>query len=103
MKMRIFVAGLLLVVLSMTATAQSNWVENFLNRYRPPVFDPAATVTPQVSDTPWRAMVESGRLPISVADVVRLMLGSNLDVTVNRFSPLANQYLIQTLFRPFEP
>src|SRR5439155_1540445 len=55
------------------------------------------------SDTPWRSMVDSGRLPISVTDIIRLMLGSNLDVTVNRFSPLATQYIIQTLFRPFEP
>src|SRR6266566_2466912 len=35
--------------------------------------------------------------------VAGLLLGSNLDVTVNRFSPLATQYIIQTLFRPFEP
>ncbi len=103
MKKGVFVAGLLLTVFTMTATAQSNWVEKFLNRYRPPILDPASTVTPQVSDTPWRAMVDSGRLPISVTDIIRLMLGSNLDVTVNRFSPLATQYLIQTLFRPFEP
>jgi len=103
MKMRMFIAGLMMMIFTTTATSQGNWVEKFLNRYRPPIFDPASTVTPQVSDTPWRSMVDSGRLPVSVADVVRLMLGSNLDVTVNRFSPLVNQYLIQTLFRPFEP
>ncbi|PYR96309.1 MAG: hypothetical protein DMG12_26615, partial [Acidobacteria bacterium] len=103
MKKGVFVAGLLLTVFTTTATAQSNWVEKFLNRYRPPILDPASTLTPQVSDTPWRSMVDSGRLPISVTDIIRLMLGSNLDVTVNRFSPLATQYIIQTLFRPFEP
>ncbi|PYS44745.1 MAG: hypothetical protein DMG13_33390, partial [Acidobacteria bacterium] len=75
-----FITGLMMMMIfTTTATAQGNWVEKFLNRYRPPNFDPASTVTPQVSDTPWRAMVESGRLPVSVADVVRLMLGSNLD------------------------
>src|SRR5437867_880405 len=103
MKIRMLITGLLLAAFTTTATAQSHWVEQFLNRYRPPNFDPASKVTPQVSDAPWRAMVQSGRLPVSVADVIRLMLESNLDVTVNRFSPLANQYFVQTLFRPFEP
>jgi outer membrane protein len=103
MKIRIFTAGLLLAVFTTTATAQSKWVEQFLNRYRPTPFDPASTVTPQVSDLAWRDMVQSGILPISVSDVIRLMLQSNLDVTVNRFSPLSSQYYIQSLFRPFEP
>jgi len=103
MKIRIFVVGLLLAVFTTTATAQSKWVEQFLNRYRPTPFDPASRVTPRVSDEAWRGLVQSGMLPISVSDVIRLMLQSNLDVTVNRFSPLASQYYIQTLFRPFEP
>src|SRR5262245_63709572 len=48
-------------------------------------------------------MVKEGVLPVSVSDVIRLMLQSNLDVTVNRFSPLSSGYLIDTFFRPFEP
>ncbi len=48
-------------------------------------------------------MVRNGVLPLSVSDVVRLMLENNLDVTVNRFSPLSSGYFIDTLFRPFEP
>src|SRR5438045_251087 len=99
--------GMLIVVLfalfTTTAAAQSNWVDRFLNRYKPPKVDPAAAVTPQVSDEPWRLMVTQGGLPLSINDVVRLMLSSNLDVTVNRFSPLATRYLLETLFRPFEP
>ena len=86
-----------------TASAQTDWARQFLNRYRPQAIDPAARVTPQVSDAPWRLMVEQGVLPLSVQDVVRLMLQSNLDVTVNRFAPLASGYFIETLYRPFEP
>src|SRR5262249_11845825 len=81
----------------------SNWVGQFLNRYKTPVIDPALRVTPQVSDAPWRLMVQNGVLPIGVSDVVRLMLASNLDVTLQRFSPLSSTYLIETLFQPFEP
>src|SRR5437667_2649119 len=96
---RVAVAVLLLVTFATTASAQSNWVGQFLNRYRPPVIDPASRVTPQVSDAPWRLMVQQGVLPLSVSDVVRLMLQSNLDVTVNRFSPLSTGYLIDTFLR----
>src|SRR6266436_3645884 len=104
MKIRISFAGLLMLgVLSTTARAQSNWVGDFLNRYRPPAIDPAAKVTPQVSDAPWRLMVQQGTLPLSVGDVIRLMLESNLDVTVNRFFPLSSGYYIDTLLQPFEP
>ena len=100
---RIAVLLCIFYIFATTASAQSNWVGQFLNRYRPPVIDPASRVTPQVSDAPWRLMVQQGVLPLSVSDVVRLMLQSNLDVTVNRFSPLSTGYLIDTFLRPFEP
>lgn len=94
---------LLITLFSTTASAQSNWVTQFLHRYRSPAIDPASRVTPPVSDGPWRLMVKEGVLPVSVSDVIRLMLQSNLDVTINRFSPLSSGYLIDTFFRPFEP
>jgi hypothetical protein len=78
-------------------------VAQFLKRYRPSAVDPASSVTPAVSDAPWRLMLKDGVLPVAVGDVVRLMLESNLDVTVNRFAPLANRYSIDMLLRPFEP
>ncbi len=104
MKMRtIGFAALLLSTFSTTIWAQGNWVGQFLNRYKPPAGNPTAGITPQISDAPWRTLVQGGVLPISANDVVRLMLQSSLDVTVNRFSPLSNDYYIRTLFRPFEP
>lgn len=102
MKRQIFIAGLILALFTSPATAQSNWVKQFLNRYKPPKLD-TAVVTPQVSDEPWQNMAQQGVLPMSVNDVIRLMLGSNLDVTVNRFSPIINRYLLETMWRPFEP
>src|SRR5688572_1882581 len=99
MKLKMFLAVLLLTAFTTSAAAQTKWIGDFLNRYRPPAVDPAARVTPAVSDTPWQLMVQSGTLPISVGDVIRLMLQSNLDVTLSRFSPLTSQYTIDTLFR----
>jgi len=100
---RVLTIALLIVTFATSGSAQTRWLDQFLERYKPPKVDPAASVTPQVSDEPWRLMVNQGVLPLSVNDVIRLMLASNLDVTVNRFSPLANQYVLQTLFQPFEP
>src|SRR5436190_7973037 len=48
-------------------------------------------------------MVQNGVLPLGVGDVIRLMLDSNLNVTVRRFSPLSSAYFIDTLLQPFEP
>jgi len=103
MKKQVFTAGLLVALFTATATAQSNWVEQFLNRYKAPKVNPAAPATEQVADEPWQKMVPEGALPMSLNDVIRLMLANSLDVTVNRFSPLVNRYLLETMGRPFEP
>jgi outer membrane protein len=100
---RCFSSALLLLVFVCSASAQSDWVGEFLHRYRAPAIDPASRVTPPVSDESWRLLVREGILPLGVADVIRLMLQNNLDVTVNRFSPLSSGYSIEMMFRPFEP
>jgi outer membrane protein len=97
-----FIAGLVLAFTT-TLSAQSNWVGQFLNRYKPAKIDLPNAAILQTSDEPWQVMVRQGSLPISISDIIRLMLASNLDVTVNRYSPLTTEYLLNTLFRPFEP
>src|SRR5215467_10251569 len=97
-----FIAGLVLAFTT-TLSAQSNWVGQFLNRYKPSKIDLPSAATVQISDEPWQLMVRQGALAISISDIIRLMLASNLDVTVNRYSPLTAEYLLNTLFRPFEP
>jgi outer membrane protein len=97
-----FIAGLVLAFTT-TLSAQSNWVGQFLNRYKPSKIDLPSAATVQALNEPWQLMVRQGALPISISDIIRLMLASNLDVTVNRYSPLTTEYLLNTLFRPFEP
>jgi outer membrane protein TolC len=97
-----FIAGILLAFTT-TLSAQSNWVGRFLDRYKPSKVEvPVASVS-QASDEPWHLLLRQDTLPVSVSDVIRLMLASNLDVTLNRYSPLTSEYLLNTLFRPFEP
>ena len=94
---RCFTSVFLVLVFVCSASAQSDWVAEFLHRYRAPAIDPASRVTPPVSDESWRLLVREGVLPLGVGDVIRLMLQNNLDVTVNRFSPLTSGYSIEML------
>jgi len=94
-----------LMAVSHTAPAQAqvkgNFVTDFLKRYQPAqVTFPASTVVPQrnVSD-----LVRSGQLPLTMGDLINLILQNNLDVSVNRLSPFSSQYLIDSLYRQFEP
>ena len=93
------VACLLLIlhVGAITLSAQGKWVDSFLHRYRP------ITVTfppgPGVSQQDLAAMIRSGQLPLTVNDMINLLLSNNLDVGVNRLSPLSSEYIL-TIFVP---
>ena len=104
---RIFMS--LFAVLALAAQAvparaeiNTDFVKNFLQRYRPQkvTFSSPATPAPpqQIGD-----MIRTGQLPLTMGDMINLILQNNLDVGVNRLSPLSSQYLIDTLYRPFEP
>jgi outer membrane protein len=104
---RIFVV--LLVVLtvvfqaaSVRAEIKTNFVKDFLQRYRPSNVafpNPASTISAQELVD----LVRSGQLPLTMNDLINLILRNNLDVSVSRLSPLSSLYLIDTLYRPFEP
>ena len=103
LKIKTFVVAVLLVASATTVSAQSNWVQQFLNRYKPlNVVTPAGPI-PSSADEPWRLIVQQSTLPLSASDVIRLMLASNLDVAVNRYNPLVQEYIINTNLLPFQP
>jgi outer membrane protein len=103
LKVKAFVAALLLLAFAATASAQSHWVEQFLDRYKPLNVATPAGVIPSAADEPWRMMVQQNTLPLSVSEIIRLMLASNLDVAVNRYNPLVQEYIINTNLLPFQP
>jgi hypothetical protein len=84
-----------------TASAQGKWVDSFLQRYRPTAvtFPPG----PGVSQQELADMIRSGQLPLTVNDMINLLLSNNLDVGLNRLSPLSSEYLLTSLYRTFEP
>ena len=104
---RIFVTLLVLfgmVVTTAPARAEinTNFVNDFLNRYRPSKTALSATPAgPSPQDV--ASLIRSGQLPLTVGDLINLMLQNNLDIGVNRMTPLSSLYLIETNYRPYEP
>src|SRR5213594_3515928 len=102
---RIFVALLVMFALFRTSASaraeiNTNFVKEFLIRYRPlKVGSPAAAQSSQ--DVASR--IRTGQLPLSVGDLINLIIQNNLDVGVSRLAPLSSGYLIETMYRPFEP
>src|SRR6058998_1893015 len=104
MMKRVTILTILFVILPLAkpARAEQNFVEQFLSRYRPATVklpaSPAALGAQDLAD-----LIRSGQIPLSVGDVINLMLQNNLDIGVNRLSPRSSEYLVETLYRPFEP
>lgn len=101
---RIFVTVLVVfgLVYTPAPAGAQNFVQKFLERYRPPRVElpvqPGARSPQLLAD-----LIRSGQLPLTVTDVINLMLENNLDVGVNRLTPRSSQYLIDTMYRTFEP
>ena len=102
---RIFVALLVMFAFFRTSASaraeiNTNFVKEFLNRYRPLKAGlPAAAQSSQ--DV--ASLIRTGQLPLSVGDLINLIIQNNLDVGVNRLTPLSSRYLIETMYLPFEP
>jgi outer membrane protein TolC len=84
-----------------TPARAQNFVEQFLNRYRPAKVDFSSSSAAQRQEL--ADLIRSGQLQLGVGDVINLMLENNLDIDVNRLTPRSSEYLIETLYRTFEP
>src|SRR5438094_37020 len=82
------------------AEINSNFGKEFLNRYRP--FEAGLPAAAQSSQDV-ASLIRTGQLPLSVGDLINLIIQNNLDVGVNRLTPLSSRYLIETMYLPFEP
>src|SRR5215813_3702096 len=98
----VLVIGLMLVHQAVPARAaeiNTNFVKDFLKRYRPsPVTFPSAAAISAQGD-----LIRNGQLPLTMGDMINLILQNNLDIGVNRLSPLSSLYSIDSFYRTFEP
>ena len=90
MKTKMLIAGLVLACFTTTAVAGENFAQTFLNRYKPPRTAVGGAAAPLNADQAIEILIRNGALPLTISDMIRLMLESNLDVRVYRFSPLAS-------------
>jgi outer membrane protein TolC len=92
---RIVISVLLAWTLSMPAMASSDWVDNFLHRY-----DPSGSAPPRptnVSQANLGQLLRTGEVPITLNDVVNLMIDNNLAIRTDRFAPRSS-YLQSLVF-----
>jgi hypothetical protein len=77
------ISVLLVITLAVPAMAASDWVGDFLRRYDPEKKVPtAAPTTPSLGQ-----LVRTGELPVTMSDVINLMIDYNLDIRSNRLGP----------------
>jgi outer membrane protein len=97
---KIALSALLTTVLAVPAMASSNWVEDFLRR-----FHPSKTVAPVAPNSTEQIgqILRTGELPVSMADVINLMIDNNLDIRSNRFSPRSSYWQTLVFYRALQP
>ena len=93
---------LLFQAASARAQSSSSFAKDFLERYHPPKV-PSSNPQPVATPQELAELVRGGQLSLTMSDLVNLILQNNLDVRVDRLSPLSSQYLINTFYRTFEP
>jgi outer membrane protein TolC len=102
MKMKIVVVVCLLTVLSSTGFAGPNFVDEFLNKYKPTVVNHKPTPSEMAPDA-LTSLIRNGEIPMSLNDVIGLTLKNNLDIGLDRLTPLSTRIATDSFYRPFEP
>src|SRR5262249_49503787 len=90
------------IVTPARAQENSNFVKKFLDRYRSPNL--AFPSAPDAAST--QAIVDqtrAGQLPLTMGEYVNRILQNNLNIGVDRLTPLSSRYSVMTNYRPFEP
>src|SRR6266581_7603214 len=92
---RIVISVLLSGTLTMPAMASSNWVNDFLHRY-----DPSGSAPSQPKNSPQAnlgQLLRTGEVPITLNDVINMMIDNNLAIRTDRFAPRSS-YLQSIVF-----
>jgi outer membrane protein len=90
----------LILCLVAPVSAQSGWTEDFLLN-----FNPSGRRTVQAAPpNPVVAQVfQTGTVPISIQDVINMMLDNNLDIRSNRFTPRSTALQTLVFYRALQP
>jgi outer membrane protein TolC len=91
---------LLVTTLAAPAMASSDWVEDFLRRY-----EPAKGVGTAASNSAGSLgqLIRTGEVPVTLNDVINLMIDNNLDIRSNRFGPRSTYWQSLVFYRALQP
>src|SRR5215471_12031228 len=98
---RIAISILLVTTLTLPAMASSGWVEDFLRRY-----DPSAGVATSTTNTAPDSMgqfLRTGEIPVTLSDVINLMIDNNLDIRSNRLTPRSSYWQSLVFYKALQP
>jgi len=98
---RIAISILLVTTLTVPAMASSGWVEDFLRRY-----DPSAGVATSTTNSARDSMgqfLRTGEIPVTLSDVINLMIDNNLDIRSNRLTPRSSYWQSLVFYKALQP
>jgi len=102
MKIKIVLGVCLLTILSSPAFAGENFVDQFLAKYKPSEVSGKPTPS-EVAPDALTSLIRNGEIPMSMNDVIGLTLRNNLDIGLDRLTPLSTRIAVNSFYRPFEP
>ncbi|HEY2380958.1 MAG TPA: TolC family protein [Terriglobia bacterium] len=91
---RTFIALLLITMVAKPGMASENWVDKFLHRYDAHP-DPSPVGAPAAASSPGGQLgqlLRTGELPVTMNDVVNMMLDNNLNIRADRMAPRSLYY-----------
>jgi len=91
----------LVLLLASPLSAQTGWTTDFLLRYQPPSEREAKAAMPPSQII--AQVFQTGTVPISLQDVIGMLLDHNLDVRSNRFSPRSSALQTLVFYRALQP
>ena len=98
---KIFISLLLITNLAVPAMASENWVDTFLRRYDPS--KTAASTGSSSSSTQVEQLLRTGEMPVTMGDVINLMLDNNLNIRADRFAPRSLYYQSLVFWQALQP
>ncbi len=92
----------LVLLLASPLPAQTGWTKEFLLNYKPPSEREAKQAAPPPGEMIGQVF-QTGTVPISMQDVIGMLLDHNLDVRSNRFSPRSSALQTLVFYRALQP
>jgi hypothetical protein len=97
---KIVFAALLAIIVAVPAMASSDWVDDFLRRYQPA----SVTGTVLTAGVPNAGQLfPTGTVPVTLSDVINLLIEHNLDIRTNRLSPRTSYFQSLVFYRALQP